>query len=197
MVTIETLTGHDALKHIPDFIRLGDLCLSGWPFFSKRKTDEEVERVVTWIGGKTNSLHMVAVKDGDKLIGGTYGYSMASLTDKIADRLKTRWPLERIYWIAKTVLLPEYQGQKLSHAIYNTRDPWIIKTGGYDAIAHMIVHRDDVPPGHVPYDDIWNKRGYYYLEGLDVKLTYEDGTDVPGRPTEKTIKLWARDLKNG
>lgn len=201
MITIETHVNDKALEFIPEFTRLSEVCLAGWPFFVKKKTPEQFEKTVDAIKHRLDSLHAVVVKDGDKLVGGTYGHTIFPRMGDISKNIGKFHDLNRVYWIAGTMLLPEYQGQGISHKIYNTRDPWIIASGKYDAIAHFIIKRPDnhplKPKDHVPYGKMWEKRGYRYLEGMDVKLSYEDALDQPGHPGEKIMELWLKDLKNG
>lgn len=201
MIKVETFTGKAALSFAPDFARLSSICLAGWPFFVKPKTDQDIQNFIESLRPHLNSLHAVIVKDEDKVVGLTYGHAMHPLMGPLATNAAKFHKLERIYWIAQTTILPEYQGRGISHDIYKARDTWIIGSGLYDAIAHTIIVRPDdhplKPKDHVPYGDMWGKRGYKYMEGMDVKSVFSDSLDKPKKPTEKTMQLWMRDLKNG
>ena len=190
---VETIVGEEVLEYIHAFVHMSDVCLSGWPFFIKKEAGK-AEKMIESLRSVASDLHAVVVKDGDTIIGGTYGHPIFPY-GPVANNIATLHDLSRVYWIAQTTILPEYQGKGISHMIYNARDPWVIASGKYDAIAHVLVIRGDRPASHVPYDVMWGKRGYRHLEGMDLKFKYADALDNPKKPTEKTTQIWLKELR--
>lgn len=197
-VSIETHVGQSVVNYLPDFVRLSEVCLAGWPFFVK-KAEGKAQKLTETLRPLWDELHAVIVKDGTEIVGGTYGHPVPAYYGQIAENLAKFHDISRIYWIAQTTILPDYQGRGISHQIYNARDPWIIASGKYDAIAHVLIARPDDhplrPADHVPYDVMWGKRGYRHLVGFDVKSVFADSLDHPKKPTEKTMQIWLKDLK--
>ncbi len=196
MIRVETFVGRDAVKLASDFDRLSAECLSGWPFFVKKTKGKGSRDFFLSI---SDTLHAVVIRDGDLIVGGTYGHVAGWNVGVSSHQLAKIIDPLKVYWIALTAILPEYQGQGISHKIYNARDPWIAKSRNYEAIAHVLVkHPDDHPhrpKSHAPLEKMWNSRGYYHIKELDYEAATIDAFDEPGKPTNKTMQIWMKDLR--
>lgn len=199
MMTFEVHAGASAVDLAPDMARLHVACLSGWPYFTNPDVAYHARAFRNLLTTAGDTALVVTAKDGSAIVGTTAGARMLPDGQFFAAIMKAKGlSIRRTYWITQMTILPEYRGSGASNSLSYMREDYARGTGLYQRIAFSAIVRPDdhplKPAGYVPYDEMWNKRGYFRVPDADVQVRYADTADAPGVATEKTLQLWIKEL---
>ena len=198
MLTFSIHTGADAVALAPHLARLHVECLSGWPHFAVKTIDYTAKyRASLTASAETNLV--VLARDGDAVVGATAGMKLPKdLTEVVAALDARGMSADRAYWITQMTILGTYRGTGVSNTLSYMREDHARGLGVYDHIVFSALVRPADhplrPSDYVPYDGMWNKRGYRHLEGADMRTRFVDSLDRPSKPTDKVLQLWVKDL---
>jgi GNAT superfamily N-acetyltransferase len=102
----------------------------------------------------------------------------------------------RIFYCAESVLRPEYRRQGIGVRFFDEREAHARELGGFDWYAFCSVVRPANhllrPPGYVPLDAFWEKRGYRKHPELGASYTWKD-IDQQGE-TSKRLEFWLKSV---
>jgi GNAT superfamily N-acetyltransferase len=134
--------------------------------------------------------------EGAPMVGAATAAPMEDHDEGFADALvaaEIRAP--EVYYLAESVLLPEWRGRGLGHRFFDLREaeartlgrPWaafcaVIRLEGHPA-------RPEAPRELAPF---WRGRGYAPVPGALARFSWRDVGD--DRETEKPLQLWLRRL---
>lgn len=100
-----------------------------------------------------------------------------------------------IFYLAESVLLPEFRGRGLGHRFFDQRER-VAREGGFTTAVFCAVVRAANDPRRPrderPLEPFWRKRGYAPLEGVVCCFPWRDVGDKD--ETEKTLQFWGRRL---
>lgn len=194
-MSVETrvLTGEALAAALEDVARLRISVFRDFPYLYDGDADYERDYLRAY---QSPGAVVVAAMDGPRVVGAATG---APMTDHAADfgaAFTTRpEPLDRIFYCAESVLLPEYRGRGLGHAFFDLREAHARDLGArWCAFCSVIRPMDhpERPADYRPLDGFWQKRGYRQLPGVVAHFGWKD----LGEPaeTEKELQFWMHEL---
>lgn len=193
-IRIERLTGSALTEQLDAVARLRLKVFREWPYLYDG--DMAYERDYLQIYRESVDAILVAAFDGDALIGASTGTPMKDHADDFAKALQHfGQPLDRIFYCAESVLLPQYRGRGLGHAFFEAREAHA-RALGQDFSAFCAVIRPEEhpfkPKTYRPLDEFWRKRGYAPVEGAIAHFPWKERGQ--SAQTDHRLQFWMRAL---
>nr|WP_111301632.1 GNAT family N-acetyltransferase [Paracoccus saliphilus] len=192
-VTTRVLTGDALAAALDDVARLRISVFHDFPYLYDGDADYERDYLRAY---QSPGAVVVAALDGDRIVGAATGAPMsdhaADFAAAFADRPE---PLQRIFYCAESVLLPQYRGHGIGHAFFDAREAHARGLGlRYSAFCSVIRPQDHParPQGYRPLDGFWRKRGYQPLPDVVAQFAWKDLGEA--EETEKRLQFWMREL---
>ena len=189
---VERLTGDALQAALGDLAQLRIAVFRAFPYLYDGDLDYERHYLRSYTDNPRAVL--VAARDGDRIVGAATGMPLADHADasQISGPLP---PVERIFYCAESVLLPDYRGHGLGHAFFDLREVEARKQGFDFTLFCGVVRPEDHPmrpEGYRSLDGFWRKRGYERIDGLRTAYAWKDIGE--GEETDKPMEYWMRDL---
>ena len=191
-IEMRSLTGPEILAAAGALADLRMRVFAEWPYLYDGDPAYEREYLREFVAAPDGVL--VAACEGTRIVGA------ATASPMTAQKAEIRAPFEArgidtgcLFYFGESVLLREYRGQGIGHAFFDHREAQARTCGAQAATFAAVVRPDDHPrrpPGHVPLDEFWRKRGYAPVPGLVTRLGWKDH-DEPGE-TDKPMQYWLR-----
>ncbi|MFN4011577.1 MAG: GNAT family N-acetyltransferase [Pannonibacter sp.] len=193
-VQIKLLTHQTLQDALEDLARLRIEVFRAWPYLYDGTMDYETRYLARY--AQTPGAVIVGAYDGDRLVGAATGEPLAKEVIQFREPFEERgFDLDQIFYLAESVLVPEYRGQGLGQQFYEAREAHA-RALGFTRTSFCAVMRPDDhparPPAYVPLTDFWRKRGYAPLEGAIVYFPWKDVGEA--EETEKPMQVWLKDL---
>ncbi|SNR32295.1 N-acetyltransferase [Paracoccus sediminis] len=192
-VATRVLTGEALGAALEDVARLRIRVFRDFPYLYDGNADYERDYLRAY---QSPGAVVVAAMDGGRVVGAATGAPMADHAADFAAAFAERpEPLDRIFYCAESVLLPDYRGQGIGHAFFDAREAHARGLG----LTHSAFCSVIRPAGHParpadyrPLDGFWRKRGYQPLPGVLARFSWKD-LDQDAE-TEKPLQFWMRSL---
>ncbi|MCR9127641.1 MAG: GNAT family N-acetyltransferase [Rhodobacteraceae bacterium] len=192
MITARVLTGAALDAALDDVARLRIAVFRDWPYLYDGDTGYERRYLEAYRDNP--SAVLVGAFDGARLVGAATGTPLADHAADFGAGFAARGlPLERFFYCAESVLLPDYRGRGLGHRFFDLREAHAAALGHADVVFCGVIRPADHPmrpAGYRPLDGFWRGRGYRPLPGLVARFAWKD-VDQPGE-TDKTLQFWGR-----
>ncbi|MFL1461891.1 GNAT family N-acetyltransferase [Roseococcus sp. DSY-14] len=191
---LETLRGAALLRHLPSLGRLRGAVFREWPYLYQADDAYEAAYLRKYAEGEGAAV--VVALDGEAAVGAATCQPMLQADAPVREAFAAagRDPAAHCYF-GESVLLPEYRGQGIGVVFLAAREA-VARAAGLATAAFCAVERpaDDPrrPPGHVPLDGFWRKRGYAHHPELACTFRWREigGTEsVPHR-----LSFWLKHL---
>jgi len=194
MLDIRALTGTALDAALDDVARLRITVFRAFPYLYDGNLDYERTYLATY--AESDAAILVGAFDGPRLVGAATGTPMEDHEEDFA-RALSAWdvPREQVFYLAESVLLPDYRGQGIGHAFFDLREAHARSLGLTHAAFCAVIRPDDHPArpaGYRPLDPFWRKRGYAPLPGAIARFHWKDLGDTG--ETEKPLQFWTRAL---
>jgi len=194
MIRTKRLTGAALEAALDDLAQLRITVFRAFPYLYDGDAAYERRYLQTY-RDSANAI-LVAVFDGDRIIGAATGAPMEDHADEFAKAFDGQdIALSDVFYCAESVLLPEYRGQGLGHAFFDAREAHARALGRrYAAFCGVVRPADHPlrPVNYQPLDPFWRKRGYRKLDGVVARYRWKD-LDQPGE-TDHPMQFWLRTL---
>lgn len=191
---VESLTGSALEAVLDDVAALRLAVFRDWPYLYDG--DLEYERDYLDVYRQSDTAFLVGAFDGTRLVGAATGTPMTDHADDFAAAIRgTGVALDKVFYCAESVLLPEYRGQGIGHAFFDLREAHAQKLGATASAFCSVVRPDDhplKPSTYRPLDGFWRKRGYRPLEGAIAQFSWKDVDQA--NETKKPLQVWVRHL---
>jgi GNAT superfamily N-acetyltransferase len=193
-LNVEVLSGPGLKAAIPELSRLRVAVFREFPYLYVGDAEYEARYLQSYLN--TPESLVVLVRDGEAVVGAS---SALPLKTEQAE-LRAPWEaaginLNPIWYLAESVLLPEYRGRGLGVRFFEERE----RRGrelGYDIATFCSVERaadhPARPADYVPLDAFWGHRGYVRRPELVAQLPWQDLDEE--RESSKKMVFWTNDL---
>ncbi len=194
MLDIRALTGTALDAALDDVARLRIAVFRAFPYLYDGNLDYERTYLATY--ADSDAAILVGAFDGPRLVGAATGTPMEDHAEDFA-RALSEWgvPLGQVFYLAESVLLPEYRGQGAGHAFFDMRESHARALGQTHAAFCSVNRPADHPArpaDYRPLDPFWRKRGYAPLPGAIARFRWKDLDESD--ETEKPLQFWTRTL---
>lgn len=193
MIRVERLRGEALGAALDDVARLRIKVFRAFPYLYDGDAAYERDYLQTYRDSPDAVL--VGAFDGRALVGASTGTPMEDHSEFAAAFAGTGVALQNIFYCAESVLLPEYRGQGIGHAFFDSREKHGRDLGRlHSAFCAVIRPRDHVlrPADYRPLDPFWRGRGYAPVAGAIATYRWKD-IDQP-EDSDHSLQFWMRDL---
>ena len=193
-LSVQVLSGPGLKAAIPELSRLRVAVFREFPYLYAGDADYEARYLQSYLN--TPESLVVLVRDGMAVVGASSALPLR------AEQAELRAPWEdngldvnRVWYLAESVLLPEYRGRGLGVRFFEERE----RRGrelGYEIASFCAVERaadhPARPAGYVSLDTFWGHRGYVKRPDLVAQLPWQD-LDEAGE-SDKRMVFWTKEL---
>lgn len=180
--------------HLGAIARLRIAVFRDWPYLYDG--DETYERAYLSTYVESTTSIVVGAWDGERLVGASTGTPLEDHAEAFSAPFDAAGiPMERVFYCAESVLLPEYRGQGVGHAFFDAREAHARSLRRPKSCFCSVIRPPDHPhrpAGHAPLDPFWRKRGYSPMPGAIAHFAWRDVGEA--EETEKSLQFWLRDL---
>jgi GNAT superfamily N-acetyltransferase len=171
-----------------------------WPYLYDGSLEYEAQYLRTYLQCPQSLI--VLVKDAGRVVGASSALPLSAETAEfqhpfLEPAVLGKFDLTKLFYLAESVLLPEYRGRGLGVEMFNRREAHAQRLGGFSHAVFCAVERPNDhplrPADHVPLDPFWQKRGYTRHAKLQTQYTWKDlGENLE---TAKTMTFWLKPLE--
>ncbi|MBO0937097.1 GNAT family N-acetyltransferase [Fibrella sp. HMF5335] len=146
---------------------------------------------------KASKALLLAVFDGETMVGGTTCLPLCDETDEVqAPFRRAGYNLDAVFYFGESLLLPAYRGMGIGHRFFDVREAHARSFGTYRLACFCAVQRPanhPMRPAHYrPLDAFWQQRGYQPNPALQTTFSWPDiGETVD---TAKPMQFWVKAL---
>lgn len=194
MIQVRALTGDALEAALDDVARLRITVFRDWPYLYDG--DHAYERAYLQAYCDSDRAILVGAFDGDDLVGASTGAPLSEHADDFAAAFEGQlYDLNRVFYCAESVLLPQYRGQGIGHQFFDMREAHARSLDFTHSAFCSVVRPDnhpDRPLQYRPLDAFWHARGYAPLDGAMAQFSWKDLGDEG--ETLKPLQFWIRAL---
>jgi GNAT superfamily N-acetyltransferase len=194
-LSLEALTGSSIASVIPDLADLRMRVFKEFPYLYQGSLEYEFKYLQTHLECQ-NSLIVVA-RDGTRIVGASSALPLVSETSEVQQPfLEHGFDPKTVFYLAESVLLPEYRGHGLGKQFFEAREAHAKKLGGFSWAAFCAVQRPKDhplrPENHRDLDTFWQARGYEKHQDLSTFFSWQE----MGEETEsqKPMTFWLKNI---
>ena len=192
-LVVRSHAGSDLTRYIPRLAHIRIRVFRDFPYLYAGDFDYERRYLETYLQSPRSVI--VLVFDGSNIVGASTGLPLSDETPNvIAPFASQGYDPTKIFYVGESVLFSQYRGQGLGVRFFDEREAHAHRLGGFRWTAFCAVDRPPDhprrPPGYVPLDSFWQKRGYHREPGLKAVFTWRDLDD--DAETAKTMTFWMK-----
>ena len=195
-LTLCTLTGSEIHEHLDALADLRIEVFKRWPYLYKGDHDYET-RYLRHFAEAEGALLVAAFAD-ERLVGASTALPLEHEHAELREPLKNAEglpPVESWYYLAESVLLPDYRGQGAGRRFFREREAHA-QTLGFAHTCFAAVQRDEGDPrrpeNYRELDPFWRRLGYAPHDELVAQLAWQEVGETEETP--KPLKFWLKDL---
>lgn len=188
---VEPLTGEALEAALDDLARLRIAVFRDWPYLYEGDLDYEARYLASYRGERAI---LVAAREGGRIVGAATGMPLPD-HDDAAQMEGLPVPARDVFYLAESVLLPQFRGRGTGHAFFEHREAHARDLGFRHAAFCAVQRPEDHPArpdGHRPLDGFWRGRGYEPVEGAGATFSWTDVGEADETPHR--LQLWMRAL---
>jgi len=194
-VAIETVTGETVLAHLDAVARLRVAVFREWPYLYDGAAGYEGRYLQRY--ARSAGAAFVLARAGGAIVGAATCMPMAEEMEPVrAPFLAAGIDPARAFYFGESVLDPDWRGKGIGVAFFAAREAHARRFPGIDYAAFCAVSRPPDhparPPGYVPLDAFWRRRGYTPYP--DLVATFRWREVGAGGETEKRLSFWLKSL---
>jgi GNAT superfamily N-acetyltransferase len=196
-IRVETRSGAALLPLLPALARLRTAVFRAWPYLYDGDAKQESAHLAEFAASPRAGI--VIAFAGDEPVGASTCLPMADESDNVkAPFLAHNIAPERVFYFGESVLLPGLRGQGIGVRFFEAREAHARAVSDADFACFCSVERspDDPrrPPGWVPLDAFWRKRGYRPMPGFACTMEWREVGHAEETPHR--LNFWGRALRD-
>ena len=194
---ITELVGPQIERAIPDLAALRIHVFRDWPYLYDGSLDYEMRYLKTFTACPESLV--VTVRDGERVVGASSALPLSAETAEFKRPFfEQNLDVNRVFYLAESVLLPSYRGRGLGVRFFQAREAHARRLGGFTHAAFCAVERPHDHPARpasaAPLDAFWHKRGYVRRPELRTAFAWRDLGE--SQETEKPMIFWLKTLND-
>lgn len=193
-LVIRTLTGESLSAALDDVARLRLTVFRDFPYLYDG--DEDYERRYLETYRTSSRAILVGAFDGTRLVGASTGTPLCDHDDAFVSPVaRAGLPVDKTFYCAESVLLPDYRGRGAGHAFFEAREAHAAKTGLTHSCFCAVIRSPDHPArpvDHRELDPFWRARGYRPIDGAVARYGWREIGDP--QETLHELQFWVREL---
>lgn len=189
---LQTLRGSDTAACLDALARLRIQVFAEWPYLYRGDAANEASYLAAFAASA--SAVLVVARDGERIVGVSSAMALVDEAEPLRQPLvQAGYDAAEWYYLAESVLLPEYRGRGLGHRFFDEREAAGAALG-FRRFAFCAVVRDADdprrPPEHRELHAFWTARGYQ-PSAVHAVL---DWPEVGGEaPVSHRLRFWLRE----
>ncbi len=192
---IETFSGSALSPMLPALSRLRMAVFRAWPYLYEGDPAAEEDYLADFV--RAPSAGLVVAFDGGDPVGCSTCVALAEEDAGLTGPFATIGvDPSRVFYFGESVLLPAYRGQGVGVAFFAAREAHARAVSDCDYAAFCAVVRPDDhpvrPPGHVPLDAFWRRRGFTPYPGLMCHMMWREVGMAD--EIDHTLSFWIKSL---
>lgn len=192
---IESLQGAEIARHLDALAVLRINVFRDWPYLYEGSRDYEKRYLQTYLDCPRSLV--VLVWDEARCVGASTVQPLADAPPEMQRPfIDAGHDVSQIDYFGESVLLSQYRGRGLGVKFFELRESHARALGLTTCAFCAVQRRDDDPrrpPGHVPNDAFWSRRGYRKQPALRTSLSWPDIGETTS--SEKPMTFWTRELR--
>ncbi|MBL6455043.1 GNAT family N-acetyltransferase [Belnapia sp. T6] len=191
---LETLSGAGLEAALPALSRLRIAVFAEWPYLYDGDAAHEAEYLQSLAAGRDAGI--IVAFAGEEPVGMATCQPMAEAHAPVQAAFRRRGlDPARFCYFGESVLLPAWRGQGAGVGFFAAREAHA-RALGLEAAAFCAVVRNANdprrPPGYVPLDDFWRRRGFTPRPDLSCVFRWREHGDAAETP--HALGFWVKDL---
>lgn len=196
MVRTEFFAGAAMQPYLPALSRLRIAVFRDWPYLYDGSLENEQRHLAAFAAAPGAGLAVAF--DGETPVGCSSCLPLRDEDEAIVAPFRARGlDPARFFYFGESVLLPAYRGQGIGVAFFRAREAHALAASDCDFAAFCAVRRPPDhplrPPGAVPLDDFWRKRGFTPYPALACTMRWKQ-VDTADR-VENVLSFWLKSLR--
>jgi GNAT superfamily N-acetyltransferase len=194
-ISIKTFTGLAIGRRLPILARLCTTVFHEWPHLYDGDGSYGTEHLQTLINNPRAML--IIAYDGDVAVGASTCLPLTDATVNVRAPFDARgWLLPRFFYLAESVLLPEYRGRGIGKIFFVLRENHARCVSNCDFTCFCAVQRPQDHPARpadtVPLDTFWRGLGYQARSDLHCEMAWREVGQTEA--TRVTLGFWVKSL---
>lgn len=195
MLNYRVHTGEEIRDILSEVARLRIIVFREWPYLYDGDAEYE-EQYLAGYSASDTSLVVTARHEG-RIVGAATGLRMDHADSDYSNAFALAGlPADQTFYMAESVLLPEYRGQGAGHSFFALRERHALSQGLRRAVFCAVIRPEDHPrrpPGARSLEPFWRGRGYQPLPCVIAHFSWKDLDEDSESP--KPLQFWSRDLE--
>jgi GNAT superfamily N-acetyltransferase len=192
-IRVQRFSGGGLERHIDELARLRIEVFREFPYLYRGSLDYERKYLKTYMGVADSVI--VLAFDGERVVGASTGLPMESETDEVKGPFVAHgYDPARVFYFGESVLEGSYRGKGLGVRFFEEREAHARGLGLFDWTCFCAVQRPADhprrPPGYVPLDAFWKKRGYAKHPELATTFSWQELDEET--ESEKPMVFWLK-----
>ena len=195
-LTLRSLTGSQIHDYLDGLADLRIQVFREWPYLYAGDHDYEKHYLKTFAESE-GSLLVAAFAD-ERLVGASTALPLEHEHEELREPLAQAEglpPAEAWYYLAESVLLPDYRGQGAGRRFFEEREAHARELGfAHTCFAAVQRDPDDPrrPEDYLELDPFWRRLGYTPHDDLVAHLAWQEVGEEEETP--KPLKFWLKNL---
>lgn len=194
-ISVQTFTGNDLDKHIPDLAQLRIEVFREFPYLYNGNMDYEAKYLRTYTLSP-GSVIVIAFAD-QQVIGASTAIPLIHETPEIQRPfIENNIDPHNVFYLGESVLRKQYRGQGIGVRFFQEREAHAQRIGNFTWAAFCAVERPldhpRRPDNYQPLDQFWQHRGYSKHPELHTTLSWQDLDETTVSP--KPMVFWLKKL---
>ena len=195
-LTVTALIGAAIGSAIPALARLRIAVFKEFPYLYDGSPDYEAAYLETYLECADSLI--ITVQDGAEIVGASSALPLAFETPELRQPFEhSGWDVGRVFYLAESVLLPNYRGRGLGHRFFEERETHARRLGGFTHSAFCAVKRANDHPARLSgprsLEAFWRGRGYAPERALTATLHWKEIGQEAQIPHE--MGFWVKPLE--